>query len=114
MVNQPTTITPHDSDEDVMRMLKLGLAVSYASTALETMDTFGEAFECGINCTFSSFRTRNPLPLPPPPLLHGCPSRCKEDSGCKSLSRPAVPRQNRQRQPYVIQERREEEARAIR
>ncbi len=36
LANQPMTITPHDSDADVMRMLKLGLAVSYAPTALET------------------------------------------------------------------------------
>ena len=36
LTNQPITITPDDSNEDVMKMLKLGLAVSYAATALET------------------------------------------------------------------------------
>jgi hypothetical protein len=36
MMDQPITVTPHDTDEDVMCMLKLGLVVSFASTALDT------------------------------------------------------------------------------
>jgi hypothetical protein len=36
MMDQPITVTPHDTDEDVMCMLKFGLALSFASTALDT------------------------------------------------------------------------------
>ena len=35
-MTRPIIVIPDDSDEDVTRLLKLGLAVSYTSTALET------------------------------------------------------------------------------